>query len=96
MRRFKVMIEGRNVTMRLDERVARMGFFATRLIESETVEMAKQAAVKLITIEVMDLIVNARDDPPLFVVEDAIEVGAGDVDSSLSGFTWYPEERVVP
>ena len=91
MRKFKVIVEGRNVVMRFDGEISRMGFFATRLIESDTLEAAKQAALRLMKMEVMDTILNGRDNPPVFVVEDAFEVRANDVDSSLSGFTWYPE-----
>jgi hypothetical protein len=91
MRKFKVIIEGRNVVIRLDGETSRMGFFATRLIESETLETAKQAALSLMKMEVMDTILNGRDNPPVFVVDDAFEVRANDVDRPLSGFTWYPE-----
>ena len=91
MRKFKVIIEGRNVLIRIDEAVARMGFFATRLIESNTLETAKQAALKLIRMELMDTILNARANPPVFGIEDAFEVQTIDTDSSYTGFTWYRE-----
>jgi hypothetical protein len=91
MRKFKVTIEGRNVVIRLDERIVRMGFFATRLIESDNLDAAKQAGLALIKAELMDIRLNARANPPVYAVEDAFEVQAADVDSPLSGFTWYPE-----
>jgi hypothetical protein len=92
MQKFKVIVEGRNVFMKLDEQIVCMGFFATRLIEADTLERAKQAALKLLKMEVMDIILNPRDNPPAFAVEDAFEVRAADIDHPLSGFTWYPEE----
>lgn len=93
MRKFKVIVEGRNVLIRIDEAVARMGFYATRLIESNTPETAKQAALNLIRMELMDQTLNARANPPVFVIEDAFEVLTFDTASSYAGFTWYRESE---
>ena len=96
MKKFVVIIEGRNVYIRLEEATNRVGFFATRFIESENREAAEETALALIKSELLDVILNERSNPPVMLIEDVMEVNSFDEDNSGSGFTWFPEEKQDP
>lgn len=93
MKRFRIVVEGRNFRMRWDDRVRRMGFFAARCVVAPNVVAAKRKALQLLRKELAELVLNERKDPPMFYFEQVKEVRSFRHERAPGrGCGWYPEE----
>lgn len=92
--RYKVLIHGSNLMLPKDEQVARMGFYATRLIAAPNAGDAMRASLAaLLKEEDVRACVNPESSPPQFVVEEVEEIGwFGGRIGSWRGFTFYEPE----
>lgn len=93
MKKYKILIEGRNCLIVLDAEVKRCGFYCTRFIEAEDTHAAGQVAIELIREELKGIICNDLSSPPLMRVDEIQEVASfGDNLTPGKGFTWYLEQ----
>jgi hypothetical protein len=91
---YRVMINGQNFLVEMDGRVARYGFYTTRIVESPDPAAAEHAAVQMIreTQRLRDLVRNDPDDPPVMDVTSIVELETNDgVEDRQPGFVWYEE-----
>ena len=95
MRKYRVVLNGVNFWLTLDDQPQRLGFYTTRFVEADNVEMAENHAVQLIRDDpnLFPLVLNEQSDPPMVYVEDIEEIdsfeGAGELNT---GYTFYPDE----
>ena len=91
---YRVMINGQNFLVERDGRVAKHGFFTTRIVEASDPVAAEHAAVPMIreTQRLRDLVRNDPGDPPVIDVTSIVELESGEeVESRETGFVWYEE-----
>jgi hypothetical protein len=91
---YRVMIDGRNFLIEMDGRVAKYGFFTTRIVESPDPVAAEHAAVKMIreTQRLRDLVRNDPGDPPVMDVTSIVELESEEgIENREPGFVWYEE-----
>lgn len=93
MKKFKILIEGKNLLIRIEEEINRVGFFATRFVQSENRDAAEKAALNLIKNELRDILLNERSDPPKMNIDEVFEVESFEETTSDTGFTWYVEDK---
>lgn len=94
MRKYKVLVEGRNCLIVLDADVKkRCGFYSTRFVEAGDTHAAEQVAIELIREELKGILCNDPSSPPLVRVDEINEVASfGDNLTPGKGFTWYIEQ----
>lgn len=91
--KYKIVVEGKNYNIRLEEGPQKCGFFATRFIEANNSSEAENIVMELIRDELNGIILNDRFDPPILCLEELIELSSfGDNDIPGGGFSWYKEE----
>jgi len=90
---YRVMINGQNFLVEMDGRVAKYGFFTTRIVEAADPAAAEHAAVQMIreTQRLRDLVRNDPADPPVMDVTSIVELESGEAESREPGFVWYEE-----
>lgn len=93
MFKVKVIIEGTNCQIKKGGIVRGYGFFATRIVNVESINEFSDQAKKTINDELKMIVLNDPGSPPVLSVE-FIEALHDGTDEKFSGFTWYPEERV--
>ena len=96
MKRYRVMINGRNFLLRFDDPEKcekRCGFYVTRDVEAESIEDAELKAVDLIRGEesIREITLNSKDDPPLLFLEEIRELSRDEESLNGSGYVYYPE-----
>ncbi len=98
MAKFRVMLEGENLWVRLDREPQHLGFFTTRFVEAADPDEAARRAVDLVRGDLRDRLLNAPDDSPRVVVDEIVEVARfpSDVELPGHGYTWYLHEESQP
>jgi hypothetical protein len=76
VKKYIVMIEGRNLLFESDGRPQRFGFSATRDVEAHSPEEAEQRAIQSVRddVELNQALLNDASDPPRIVVTQNVEV----------------------
>lgn len=95
MKKYRILLEGKNFLINSDEGPNRMGFYTTRYVEAENREDAEKRSVELIKNDpkLKDVMLNIRSDPPMIYLEKIEEISSFDgVDKTNTGYTFYPEE----
>ncbi len=90
MRKYKVIVEGSNLSISLDGKAGKYGFFTTRFIEAPNMKDAETLALTMLRDELKSAVLNDISDPPVISVDEIQEIN--DFDRKLfpgSGFTWY-------
>ncbi|HPA14550.1 MAG TPA: hypothetical protein PKV75_04660 [Desulfobacterales bacterium] len=94
MQKYKVIIEGNNFAIRLNDKVGKHGFFTTRFVEAKDSKNAETLTMNLIRDELKLTVLNDSSDPPVMYVEEVHEIDDfGDNMVPGSGFTWFKEEK---
>jgi hypothetical protein len=94
MKKFEIMIEGKNFLIRIDDEIRRVGFFTTRFVEANNAAAAEGRALDLVRDELRDRVLNERTNPPMMFIKRMDEVSSfGDRSVPGKGFSWYPEDR---
>lgn len=91
--KFKVCIEGNNFLIRIEDIIAKHGFFTIRFFETEESNIAEILALRMVSDELKSVILNDPSDPPVINVNEVCE--SYDFVSHIvpgSGFTWYKED----
>jgi hypothetical protein len=88
---YRVLLNGRNFTLKVDGHPERMGFYTTRFVEASGTEEAENRAVELIRDDptLRDVVLNPRDDPPMVFVDEIEEVSAL---RPAAGYTFYRQD----
>ncbi|MCZ8133316.1 MAG: hypothetical protein O9284_18780 [Steroidobacteraceae bacterium] len=92
MPRYRVVLEGRNFWLTLDDTPARVGFYTTRCVEAAGPAEAEHAAIDLLRAEGQLAPLNEPDDPPLVFVDEIEEVGPEEGSDEVSGFAFFADE----
>lgn len=95
MKKFKIIIEGRNFLIHIEKFSKKMGFYTTRFVEAEDESKAESIALDLIRAELneRDIVLNDFMNPPMLYIEKNEEVlSYNKKEINGKGFTWYPEE----
>jgi hypothetical protein len=94
VKKYKVMIEGANFLIELDDATTKHGFFTTRFVEAEDEEAAENQAIEITRMELANRVKNDRDDSPVMFVEEMVEIGPfEEFPVPRPGFVWFPDEK---
>jgi len=95
MPKYRVLLNGRNFWMNLENTFGRFGFYTWRYVEAQTSEEAERLAVDLVRGEetLRSAVLNASSDPPTIYVEEIDELESFDgITPPGAGRTWYRED----
>ena len=96
MKKYKVVLEGRNFILKSDKGPTKMGFYTTRFVEATSPEEAENLSIELIRkdSDLKNVILNERSDPPTIILDSIEELSIfGDNSVPGTGYTFYPEEE---
>lgn len=92
--RYRILLHGRNLELIREGKLSTLCFYATRDIEADTTERARQLALANIWEEdQIRACTNAGTDPPRIEVEEIEEIKALE---QRNGFTFYEPEDDNP
>jgi hypothetical protein len=93
-KKFKVMVEGVNFLIDMDNELGKYGFYTTRVVEAADETEAEALAVEMLRIELLKSVRNEASDSPVMFVEEIEELKSFDeFRKPGGGFVWYPDER---
>lgn len=96
MKKYRIMLEGRNLLLREDSQCKKFGFFTTRYVEAESASIAKETAFAMVKSELNNIMQNSTDDSLVLTVESIDEViSFGNNLVPGEGFSLYPEAEAV-
>ena len=92
MKKYSLLIKGKNLKVNIGGKTCRHGFFTTRYIEADNGSEAKRIAINLIEQELGPSLLNDSADSPRFLFEEVLEVEKFDGrEVPGAGFTWFEE-----
>lgn len=91
MKKYKVLMEGRNFLLLMDGKEQRVGFYTTRWVEAANPEEAELKAAAAIKADprLKSSVKNPKNDPPMLHLTEMSEVEA--IERPGAGFTFYPD-----
>ena len=94
MKKYKVLIEGRNLLLNVDGQEQKIGFFTTRWIEANNANDAEKFAIENIRNDpkIKNNILNFKTDPPFMHASEVEEVNFLSGKETNTGFVFFPEE----
>jgi hypothetical protein len=96
MKKYRVMLEGRNFLIAMDGKVGKFGFYQTFFIDAHSPAEAENAAVQKVRAnsDLKTTVRNPKDDPPMVYLEEIEEIQEFPKDSHLvTGRGWYSEDE---
>jgi hypothetical protein len=94
VRKYKVIVEGRNFLIAGSTGEAKLGFYTTRFVEATDAEGAENAAVEQLRRQALrEMTLNDRDDQPMYVTEIEELPSFDGLKSLDQGLVWYPENE---
>ena len=96
MKKFSVLINGRNFIMDLGDGSQKRGFYAKRFIEAKDAEDAELLAVETIRNDdkLKTNTLNNTNDPPMLFAEEILELESFDgIDLPGVGYSFYPDDE---
>jgi len=95
MKKYKVMLNGRNFQIASDGVIHRYGFFTTRCVEANNPRDAELLAVDIVKNDALlrTTVKNKPENPPMIHLDELIEVT--DFEDALvpgKGYSFYPED----
>lgn len=89
---WRVMLNGENFWIRVEDQPKRLGFFTTRLVRAASADEAESIAVQMIR-EDPDFLrpLNDVNDPPMIYMEEIVEVDVDEYNGPTDGYTFYDE-----
>lgn len=93
MRKYKIVIEGRNLSVKINDIPTSVGFFATRIVKGADINSAQNIAIKLVEDELARISLNRQGNLPLLCVSEIHEIGVFEfMFKKPKGFTWFKED----
>jgi len=94
MKKFKVIIEGRNFKILIEEEIKKCGFFTTRFVKVDSLNLVENEAFSMIRKELKGIVLNKLDDPPTLFIDQLNEISSFEKNQAPgTGFTWYLEDE---
>ena len=97
MKKYRVMINGRNFLIDLGSGLAKHGFYTTRFLEASDPSDAEIRAVESLRKwdEIKSLLKNKEDDPPMLFADEIVELSTFEgVNRGVEkGASWYKEKK---
>lgn len=94
VKKFRVLVEGVNFLIEMDNELRKYGFYTTRFVTAEDEVQAEKLAVEMLRFELRNSVRNDKSDSPVMFVEEIEELKSFDqVDTPGTGFVWYTDER---
>jgi len=92
MPHYRVFLNGRNFSLKVDDRVQRLGFFTFRVVEAADGVEAERLALEMLRQDrwLTDATLNDRSDPPTIHVEEVVEAEPPDEGERTPGLSFYP------
>ncbi len=92
MKKYSVLIKGKNLRFNIDGETCMHGFFTTRYVEAYNKREAKGISLNLIKKELRSSISNDSVNPPKFLFEDVSEIDDFEgCEAPGAGFTFFEE-----
>ena len=96
MKRYRLILEGRNFIIDTGEGAKKVGFYATRFVKAHDLETAEKIAVELVNSDpsLKGNVLNEKTDPPIICLDEHCEIGWFEYIRRQPGvgFTFYPED----
>ncbi len=95
MKKYRVMLEGRNFLIEMDGKIGKYGFYQIFFLEAASPADAENAAVQKVrnNPDLRAAVRNPQEHPPTMHVEELEEVAEFPTDCRPeTGRGWYPEE----
>src|SRR5262245_20821999 len=97
MKKFRVVIAGGNLSMEMDGKVSKYGFYVPRFVKAIDKASAKSLALEEFKkspkmAELSQILQNAAEDPPRIEIEEIEEVKEFEGIGDESGLILYPED----
>lgn len=96
MKKYRVMLDGRNFLIEMDGKVGRFGFYQTFWVEAASPTEAENAAVQKVrgSADLRSAVQNSLDDPPTIHLEEIEELQEFPKDTRTeTGRGWYSENE---
>jgi hypothetical protein len=92
MPHYRVFLNGRNFSLKVDDRVQRLGFFTFRVIEASDGAEAERLAIEMLRQDrwLREATLNDRSDPRTIHVEEVVEAEPPDEGEGTPGLSFYP------
>lgn len=94
MKKYRILVEGANFLITVDDETSKHGFFTTRFVEARTEEEAEHETIEMLRVELADVVQNDQADSPVMFIDEIVELDSfGDFLVPGGGFTWFPDEK---
>ena len=96
MKKYRVMLNGRNFLIEMDGKVGKFGFYQAFFLEAGSATKAENAAVQIVRAspDLKTGVRNSKDDPPTIHLEGIEEIQEFPKDTRpLTGRAWYSEDE---
>ena len=94
MKKYKVLVEGVNCLIAVDNEMGKYGFFTTRFVEAGNKDDAEARVIDMLRVELKTVVQNEKSDPPMIFAEEIEELETfPEFNVPRTGFAWYPDER---
>ena len=89
---FKITIKGKNFKMAMDGKLEKLSFTKTEFLSRPTIYDAEQTALRQISSDLGDNVLNDEDDPPLLDIFETIEISLTDMKAENTPYIWIINE----
>ncbi len=92
---FRILVKGSNLSLDIDGRRRKYGFYQTYWLEGNEVDEVKRAALEAVSLntELRETLLSDSRDPPRFEVEEfELVEGCIDVEANPTGLAIFPEQ----
>ena len=94
MKKYRILVRGRNFLLKLDGKAEKFGFYTTRFVEAQNENQAEDVAISTLRADptLCDGVLNQQSDSPMLFVEEIIELDSFDgLNTPGRGFSFYSE-----
>ena len=95
MKKYRVILNGRNFKIESDGKLQKVGFYTTRWVQAETPQAAELEAIDLVRQDssLKVAIRNLSDDPPMIYLDALSQIESFDgISLPGSGYSFYQDE----
>ena len=95
MKKYRVMLNGKNFKINSDGKLEKFGFYTTRWVQADNPQEAELKAVSLVREDksLKASICNESSDPPVIYLDELTEIDSFDgINVPGAGYSLYPDE----